>query len=73
MSIFLRERWTDERLQYQVTENITRIELDFSMHDQVWVPDLFILNEKYSDFHEVTVPNRLLHIYPDGDVQLSMR
>ena len=73
MSIFLRERWLDERLIFNDTLNLTRLELDFSLHGQVWVPDMYILNEKSSDFHEVTVPNRLIHVYPDGSVQLSMR
>ncbi|KAL4229819.1 Glycine receptor subunit alpha-3 [Mactra antiquata] len=73
MSMFLRERWIDERLKYDDVLNLTRLEIDVSMFDKVWTPDLFIISEKYSDFHEVTVPNKMLHIYPDGTVQYSAR
>jgi len=37
------------------------------------VPDLFFNNEKKANIHHVTVPNMLMHIYPDGDVVYSMR
>lgn len=73
MSIFLRGRWMDERLKYKNVENMTRLELDKSLFDAVWMPDIYILNEKSSDFHEVTVPNKLIHVYPDGAVQYSAR
>lgn len=73
MSIFLRARWLDERLKFEDTLNLTRLELDKSIFDDVWAPDIYILNEKSSDFHEVTVPNKLIHVYPDGAVQYSAR
>ena len=73
MSMFLRERWVDRRLAYDNVLNLTRIELDIGSIDKVWQPDMYIFNEKKSDFHEVMVPNKLLHIYPDGTVQLSAR
>ena len=73
MSIFLRERWTDERLTFIDTLNLTRLELDTTMFGDVWMPDMYIVNEKESDFHEVTVPNKMVHIYPNGTVQFSAR
>ncbi|XP_060573934.1 glycine receptor subunit alpha-2-like [Ruditapes philippinarum] len=73
MSIFLRERWIDDRLKYDDTLNITRINLDSSMFNDVWMPDMYILNEKSSDYHEVMVTNKLIHIYPDGTIQHSAR
>ncbi|XP_052792647.1 glycine receptor subunit alpha-3-like isoform X2 [Mya arenaria] len=73
MSMFLRERWVDERLRYVDDQNFTRLELDYSLFDQVWMPDMFILNEKFSNFHEVTIPNKMVHVYPDGTVQYSAR
>ncbi|KAL4230921.1 Glycine receptor subunit alpha-3 [Mactra antiquata] len=73
MSIFLRERWVDDRLVYNDTLNLTRLNLHSSLFDDIWEPDLYIVNEKYSDYHEVTVPNKLIHIYPDGTVQMSAR
>ncbi|XP_060572140.1 glycine receptor subunit alpha-2-like isoform X2 [Ruditapes philippinarum] len=73
LSMFLRERWKDERLVYDDVLNLTRLELDPSLFDSIWVPDLFIITEKFSEFHEVTVPNKMVHIYPDGTVQYSAR
>lgn len=73
MSMHLRERWVDERLRYTDVLNLTRLELDTSLFDSVWVPDIYILNEKSSDYHEVTVLNKMMHVYPDGSVQLSAR
>jgi hypothetical protein len=60
-------------LTYVDDINITRLELDKSLFDDVWMPDMYILNEKSSDFHEVTIPNKLIHVYPDGAVQYSAR
>lgn len=74
MSMFLRERWVEPRFAYDhLSDNITRLELSTSVHGNVWVPDLFIRNEKTSDFHKVTVPNQMMHVYPDGTIQFSMR
>ncbi|XP_052793064.1 glycine receptor subunit alpha-2-like isoform X2 [Mya arenaria] len=73
MSLFLRERWKDSRLVYNDTLNLTRIELDPSMFGAIWQPDMFIATEKYSDFHEVTVRNQMVHIYPNGIIQYSAR
>ncbi|XP_045205192.2 glycine receptor subunit alpha-2-like isoform X1 [Mercenaria mercenaria] len=73
MSMHLRERWVDERLRYTDVLNLTRLELDTSLFEKVWVPDMYILNEKSSNYHEVTVLNKMMHVYPDGTVQLSAR
>lgn len=73
MSLFLRQNWVDERLQFIDVINITRIELPSHMYDDIWMPDLYIRTEKSSDFHEVTVKNQMVHIYPNGTVQYSAR
>ena len=41
--------------------------------DKVWVPDLFIPNEKSASLHMITVPNKLMHIYPEGRILYSVR
>ncbi|PVD34188.1 hypothetical protein C0Q70_05454 [Pomacea canaliculata] len=43
------------------------------MMDNVWVPDVFFRNEKEGNFHEVTVPNKYMHLKPSGHVIYSMR
>ncbi|XP_021348248.1 glycine receptor subunit alpha-3-like isoform X2 [Mizuhopecten yessoensis] len=73
MSMFIRQRWNDNRLTYTAFGGLKNLELDTKMIDSIWVPDLYIVNEKKAYFHVVTVPNKLMHIYPNGDVFYSMR
>lgn len=73
MGLFLRQRWTDKRLEFNESVGVTHLELDTKVMQKVWVPDLFINNEKKANVHHVTVPNRLMHIYPNGNVVYSMR
>ena len=47
--------------------------MDSKLYDSIWVPDLFFPNEKIASVHQVTVPNRLLRIFPDGKVLYSSR
>lgn len=73
MSFYLRQRWVDKRLNYTPMLNMSRLELDTKRMSNVWVPDLYFVNEKKADVHYVTAPNKLMHIYPDGLVFYSMR
>lgn len=73
LGIFLRQTWNDSRLSYKKIPSLRSLELDSRLIDNIWVPDLFITNEKKAIFHTVTVPNKLMHIYPEGRVQYSVR
>lgn len=72
MDIILRQKWEDKRLMFEHFK-ATSLELDQKMIDKIWVPDSFFPQEKRAKIHEVTVPNRLLHIYKNGTVVYSMR
>ncbi|KAK2159280.1 hypothetical protein LSH36_155g03008 [Paralvinella palmiformis] len=69
--IFFRESWTDPRLVY--TEGPPSINLPSRFVDQIWTPDLYFPNEKEAKFHDVTMPNRLLKLFPNGTVIYSIR
>ncbi|XP_045203265.2 glycine receptor subunit alpha-3-like isoform X1 [Mercenaria mercenaria] len=73
IGMFLRQTWNDSRLAYKKIPKLRSLELDSRLMDNIWVPDLFIANEKDARFHLVTVPNKLMHIYPEGRVQYSLR
>lgn len=73
MTIFLRQKWVDSRLKYQPIPGMTMLELDNRLIDKVWVPDTFFANEKSANFHYVTVPNKLMHLYANGTVFYSIR
>ncbi|KAK6185564.1 hypothetical protein SNE40_007769 [Patella caerulea] len=74
MSIFLRTNWTDSRLSWSDNSKLLkRLEIDTKLMPDVWMPDIYFINEKFANIHDVTVPNRLLHIYRNGSIQSSIR
>ncbi|XP_033742523.1 glycine receptor subunit alpha-2-like isoform X2 [Pecten maximus] len=73
MSMFFRQTWNDSRLMYTAIDDKGYIEMDTRHLSSLWIPDLYIRNEKVANFHHVTVPNSLIYIYPDGTVYLSRR
>nr|XP_034303129.1 glycine receptor subunit alpha-3 [Crassostrea gigas]XP_034303130.1 glycine receptor subunit alpha-3 [Crassostrea gigas] len=72
MDIIFRQKWEDRRLKFEHFK-ATSLELDHKMIEKIWVPDSFFPQEKRAKIHDVTVPNRLLHIYKNGTVVYSMR
>ncbi|XP_041360172.1 glycine receptor subunit alpha-2-like [Gigantopelta aegis] len=73
INLYLRQQWTDPRLVFLGYNKSIWLELDTRMLQNVWVPDVYFRNEKKATFHNVTVPNRLLHIYRNGTVSYSLR
>ncbi|XP_026876815.1 glycine receptor subunit alpha-3 [Electrophorus electricus] len=72
VNIFLRQQWNDPRLAYSEYPDDS-LDLDPSMLDSIWKPDLFFANEKGANFHEVTTDNKLLRIFKNGNVLYSIR
>ncbi|GFN78064.1 glycine receptor subunit alpha-1 [Plakobranchus ocellatus] len=73
MNMYLRQRWVDPRLAFMNYSSADMLELDIKLMSQVWVPDTFFRNEKKGEFHDVTVPNKLMHLYKNGTIYYSMR
>ena len=73
MSMYLRQQWTDSRLQYNASEMLKQIELDNAIKTEIWVPDLSFMTDMDTKFHEVTVPNKMMFLYPSGLVSYSTR
>uniref|UniRef100_A0A8C5K9X6 Glycine receptor, alpha 3 subunit n=1 Tax=Jaculus jaculus TaxID=51337 RepID=A0A8C5K9X6_JACJA len=71
VNIFLRQKWNDPRLAYSEYPDDS-LDLDPSMLDSIWKPDLFFANEKGANFHEVTTDNKLLRIFKNGNVLYSI-
>ncbi|CAC5391043.1 Glycine receptor subunit alpha-4,Glycine receptor subunit alpha-2 [Mytilus coruscus] len=63
--MILRQKWYDKRLQYNRIPGVRALELDPKAMNSVWVPDLYMVNEKRAKIHDITTPNKLLHIYSD--------
>ncbi|XP_074484826.1 glycine receptor subunit alpha-3 isoform X2 [Sebastes fasciatus] len=72
VNIFLRQQWNDPRLAFTEYPDDS-LDLDPSMLDSIWKPDLFFANEKGAHFHEVTTDNKLLRIFKNGNVLYSIR
>ncbi|XP_061558104.1 LOW QUALITY PROTEIN: glycine receptor subunit alpha-2-like [Phycodurus eques] len=72
MNVFLRQQWNDPRLAYKEYPDDS-LDLDPSMLDSIWKPDLFFANEKGANFHDVTTDNTLLRIFQNGNVLYSIR
>ncbi|XP_069129055.1 glycine receptor subunit alpha-2-like [Argopecten irradians] len=73
MSMFFRQSWNDSRLMHEAIDDKGYLEMDTRHVSSLWIPDLYIRNEKAANFHHVTVPNSLIYIYPDGTVYFSRR
>ncbi|XP_076468056.1 glycine receptor subunit alpha-4-like [Babylonia areolata] len=73
VELFLTQEWNDERLHFANQSELKWLEVDSKMMDDVWVPDVYFRNEKSGSFHEVTVPNKYMHLYPGGRVEYSVR
>ncbi|RLW07913.1 hypothetical protein DV515_00003670 [Chloebia gouldiae] len=71
VNIFLRQQWNDSRLAYSEYPDDS-LDLDPSMLDSIWKPDLFFANEKGANFHDVTTDNKLLRISKTGKVLYSI-
>ena len=52
---------------------LERLELDSKLLDMVWMPDLYFVNDKEAIIHDVTMANRMLHIYRNGSISTSTR
>lgn len=72
MNFIITQKWNDPRLEFK-TGSAEALELDTLNMKEIWVPDLYFANEKEANFHDVTVPNKMMHLYPDGTVQYRIR
>lgn len=73
MNMFIQQEWYDPRLQFFGLIDSTYLELDARLIKDVWVPDLYFTNEKKASFHDVTVPNLMMHLYEDGRIVYRLR
>ena len=71
MDVYFRQRWVDHRLAFDEQE--TPVILPAKSIEKIWVPDLFFPNEKSADYHDVTVQNQVVKIFPNGTVRYSSR
>ena len=73
MNAFVEQEWCDPRLIFYEMITDEYFELDSRFMVKVWVPDLYFTNEKRANFHSVTVPNKMLHLYNNGCIRYRLR
>lgn len=71
--MFFRQMWVDLCLNYEYLSNFSNFELDQRMMVDVWVFDIYFLNEKEVYFYVVMVLNRFFYISRNGIVFYSIR
>lgn len=72
LDMFFRQKWRDDRLAFK-DSGISELKLNNMMVQKLWTPDTFFRNGKKSIAHNITVPNRLLRIDPEGNILYTMR
>lgn len=73
MNTFVQQEWTDSRLNFHGFIEAEYLELDANLIKSIWVPDLYFTNEKVASFHDVTVPNKMLHLFSNGRIVYRLR
>ncbi|XP_019639407.1 PREDICTED: glycine receptor subunit alphaZ1-like isoform X1 [Branchiostoma belcheri] len=71
VTVFLRQQWNDPRFVYTGFDgNLTLYD---TVIDDVWLPDVFFVNEKAAGFASSTGTSRMMRIHPNGDVLYSTK
>ena len=61
----------DDRLTF--TNTSRPLIISPQLISKMWTPDVYFPTEKRASLHDITVPNTLMRVYPDGHVIYSMR
>ena len=72
MQVYFRQRWRDDRLQYNMT-NVTQFTLSNRFMNHIWKPPTYFLNGRRSKLHNITVPNEFVRIESNGNIYMSKR
>ncbi|PAV90975.1 hypothetical protein WR25_19922 [Diploscapter pachys] len=71
LDVYFQQFWKDPRLSHNETRRI--LIRDRNVLNSMWLPDVYFANARTADFHEVTQPNFLLWIEPDGSILYDTR
>ncbi|XP_071083045.1 glycine receptor subunit alpha-1-like [Haliotis cracherodii] len=70
-SFFLRQQWRDARLMY---DDFNRsIVISHKRLGSLWVPDLYFTQSKHEILHNLTTPNVMIRLSPNGTVLFTQR
>ncbi|KAK7473504.1 hypothetical protein BaRGS_00035257 [Batillaria attramentaria] len=73
-SFYFRQQWQDPRLAFSAFSRMnTSLLLNHRRVDSLWLPDIYFSQGKKEESHDVTVPNLLIRLHPDGTILYSQR
>ncbi|KER29511.1 hypothetical protein T265_03886 [Opisthorchis viverrini] len=76
VDLYLRQQWTDPRLAWETYSHLKHHQNSILLTGQkhrLWLPDLFFRNGKKGFTHDMSVPNFLIRVSPDGSVLYSQK
>ncbi|EFO91803.1 CRE-LGC-55 protein [Caenorhabditis remanei] len=76
MHILFSQIWHDPGLSFEHEEGahcLTNLSLSHRMVDNIWLPNVCIVNSKGSAIHKSPTPNIFLAIFPNGTVWMNYR
>ncbi|CBY10305.1 unnamed protein product [Oikopleura dioica] len=70
LTLYFQQSWVDPRLRFTPGTVNCSVNLDSRVIDNIWLPDIYFINDKKSFVHDVTsqAKNRMMRLYPDGRV-----
>ena len=72
--LYFRQKWTDPRLTFTAKNANDSFKSNHKLAEKIWTPDTFFPYSHSNDkLNDLTVPNVLLRIKPDGEVFHSGR
>uniref|UniRef100_A0AC34QW08 Uncharacterized protein n=1 Tax=Panagrolaimus sp. JU765 TaxID=591449 RepID=A0AC34QW08_9BILA len=71
VDIYFQETWMDKRLAHNASKRI--LIKDRASFDKIWHPDIYFANARTAEFHDVTSPNFLVWLYPNGTLFYDCR
>ncbi|KAK5977310.1 Glutamate-gated chloride channel [Trichostrongylus colubriformis] len=71
LDVYFQQFWKDPRLAHNETRRV--LIRDKEVLSKMWHPDVYFANARIAEFHQVTQPNFLLWIEPDGSILYDTR
>ncbi|CAJ0575876.1 unnamed protein product, partial [Mesorhabditis spiculigera] len=71
LDVYFQQFWKDPRLAHNETKRV--LIRDKGILEKIWHPDVYFANARIAEFHEVTQPNFLVWVEPDGSILYDTR
>ena len=81
LTVYFLQKWNDPRLKLDPYGehgppgwlDHCSVSLSSIIENDIWTPDVYFINEKFSFKHTVTMMNAMFRLLPHGDILYSIR